>query len=73
PNAFLREFADSSMTFMLMFWIADVNDSILGPKSDVMMTILKKFSENSIEIPYPQRVTRVVAGVPITPESLKLD
>lgn len=55
PNCFLDEFADSSISFILYFWIEDITDGRLEPKSDVMFAIMKKFKENKIEIPFPQR------------------
>lgn len=59
PSCFLREFGDSSLKFLLTFWVADVRDGRYGVQSDVMMTILKKFKEHDIEIPYPQQVVRL--------------
>lgn len=55
PNCFLTEFADSSVNFLLFFWVDDVKEGRFEPKSDVMRTIWKKFKENDITIPYPQR------------------
>lgn len=60
PQCFLQTFAESSLNFMLMFWIGNVHDGRLGPQSDVMMTILEKFEQHGIEIPYPQRVVRTL-------------
>lgn len=61
PACFLREFADSSLKFMLVFWIADVHDGRYAPQSDVMMSVLAKFRKHDIDIPFPQRVTRVIS------------
>ena len=55
PNCFLREFADSSVNFLLHFWIGDVDEGRYGPQSEVMFDIWNKFKENNIEIPFPQR------------------
>ena len=55
PNCFLREFADSSVNFLLHFWIGDVDEGRFGPQSEVMFDIWNKFKENNIEIPFPQR------------------
>jgi len=55
PSCFLREFADSSVNFLLLFWVADVKDGRYGPTSDVLFAIWKKFKANHIAIPYPQR------------------
>ena len=55
PACFLREFADSSVNFLLHFWIGDVDEGRYGPQSEVMFDIWNKFEESGIEIPFPQR------------------
>lgn len=55
PTCFLREFGDSSINFILHFWIDDVTKGRYQPQSDVMFTIWHAFEENGIEIPFPQR------------------
>ncbi len=60
PNCYLRQFGDSSLNFLLLFWISDVNEGRYTPQSEVMMSILAKFQQHGIDIPYPQRVTRVI-------------
>ncbi|MEE3165209.1 MAG: mechanosensitive ion channel domain-containing protein [Pseudomonadota bacterium] len=53
---FLREFADSSVNFILHFWIADViEEGRFKTQSEVMYNIWNKFKEQEIEIPFPQR------------------
>jgi small-conductance mechanosensitive channel len=55
PECFLREFGDSSVTFLLMFWVNDVYEGRYQPRSEVMLEIWKKFKEERVEIPFPQR------------------
>ncbi|MBE8220135.1 MAG: mechanosensitive ion channel [Alphaproteobacteria bacterium] len=55
PACYLREFADSSVNFLLFFWVADVVEGRYAPQSEVMFSIWKKFKNNDIKIPYPQR------------------
>ena len=55
PTCYLKEFADSSVNFMLFFWLADVSKGRYRAKSDVMLSIWKKFKEHNIIIPFPQR------------------
>ncbi len=55
PNCFLRNYGDSSVDFLLHLWVADVTQGRWGPHSDVMFSIWRKFKENNIEIPFPQR------------------
>ena len=59
PDCFLDEFADSSVNFKLFFWVDDVLMAYRRPKSDVMFSIWRKFKENNIEIPFPQRDVHV--------------
>jgi small-conductance mechanosensitive channel len=55
PSCYLKEFADSSVNFMLFFWVADVSKGRYRTKSEVMLSIWRKFKEHDIAIPYPQR------------------
>lgn len=55
PACFLTEFADSSINFTLFFWVADVSEGRLGPRSDVMRAIWAAFQSEGIDIPFPQR------------------
>ena len=55
PVCYMREFGDSSINFVLFFWVENVIDGRFGPQSDVMLSVWKKFKENNIEIPFPQR------------------
>ncbi|MCC6581989.1 MAG: mechanosensitive ion channel, partial [Phycisphaeraceae bacterium] len=57
-KCWLIQFADSAVNLRLVFWIPDIRDGRLGPKSEVMLAILGKFKANGIEIPYPQRVVQ---------------
>lgn len=64
PYCFLREFGDSSINFMLIFWIGNIADGRWAPQSDVMFAIWRKFQENGIEIPFPQRDLHIRSGLP---------
>ena len=55
PACYLREFGDSSVNFILHFWIGDVTKGRWRPQSEVMMSIWRKFKEQGVEIPFPQR------------------
>lgn len=55
PKCYLRNFGDSSVDFILHFWVGDVTKGRWEPHSDVMFSIWRKFKENGIEIPFPQR------------------
>jgi small-conductance mechanosensitive channel len=66
PTCFLREFADSSVNFLLFFWVDDIIKGRYQPQSEVMFAIWDKFAENNIEIPFPQRDVHIK-----NPEALK--
>lgn len=55
PACFLNGFGDSSIDFILYFWVSDVTEGRLRPRSDVLFSIWRKFNEAGIEIPFPQR------------------
>lgn len=51
----LDNFGDSSVDFILYFWIENVNDGFRNIRNDVLFDIWNKFKENDIEIPFPQQ------------------
>lgn len=55
PLCFLMEFGDNSINFRLLFWVLDVIDGRMRPKSDVMFAIDDAFKTHNVEIPFPQR------------------
>lgn len=59
PFCYLNKFNDSSLDFVTAFWVQDLNEGRYRPTDDVLCRILKKFAENDIEIPFPQRVVTV--------------
>lgn len=61
PNCFLMDFADSAVNFQLFFWVDDVVEGKLQPRSEVMMEIWKEFNRQGIDIPYPQRDVNIRA------------
>ena len=56
-----NEFGDSSLLFAVTFWVKDFNDQ-WRIASDVRRTIYKRFEEEDIEIPFPQRVVHFDHG-----------
>ena len=51
----LTSFGDSSVNFILRFWISDPAGGVVNVKSDVLLALWDALKENGIEIPYPQR------------------
>jgi small-conductance mechanosensitive channel len=60
PKAFVVKFADSGIELELGFWVNDPEEGTKGMRSNMHLGILREFTRNGIEIPYPQRVLRVL-------------
>jgi len=54
-ECYVTQFGEYDIKFTLYFWISDVVEGRMKPKSEVLMNIWSKFKENGIEIPIPQR------------------
>ena len=54
PDVHLREFGDSSWNMKLRIWIDDPKRHPVV-RSDINCAIVRKFRENGVEIPFPQR------------------
>ncbi|GAB2889730.1 mechanosensitive ion channel [Uliginosibacterium flavum] len=74
PQAFLVSFDDSGMTLELGFWISDPEKGHLEIRSNLNRAILRRFREEGVEIPYPQREVRLlnpaVVQAPLTVEGV---
>jgi len=64
PGVLLTDFADSGINLELGFWVADPEDGTANTRSIINLAIWKSFSENGIEIPYPQREVRILGEAP---------
>ena len=60
PSVQLSAFASDGLELTISFWIADPENGTGSVKSDVNMALLRLFNANAIEIPFPQRVVRVM-------------
>lgn len=61
-NCLLREFGDSSVNFLLVFWMEDVKEGKWPAQSDVMFLVWNALKEHDIEIPFPQRDLHIRSG-----------
>ncbi len=59
PECFLTDYADSAVLFTLYFWVDNIIEGRIRPKSDILFSIWDKFEANNIEIPFPQRDVHV--------------
>lgn len=63
PEVHLREFADNGINLELSIWIGDPEEGQFSLRSAVNLEIWKKFREEGIEIPYPQRDIRIIERI----------
>lgn len=56
PASFITALGESSINLVLYFWVENVNEGRLQPKTEAILAILKLFKKNSITIPYPHQV-----------------
>ena len=55
PKVFFEKFGDSSLDFKLGIWTSSHTDKPEFIRSEINYAIFKKFKENKIKIPFPQR------------------
>lgn len=61
PVVQFSAFGDSSLDFLLMVWVDNVAFGA-STESDIRFAINRRFREQGIEIPFPQREVRIVSG-----------
>jgi len=55
PICHLKGFGDSSIDFLLRFWINDPQNGVTNIKGLVYLALWDKFKEHDIDIPFPHR------------------
>jgi small-conductance mechanosensitive channel len=72
PTCWLRNFGESSVDFILVFWVEDITEGRWNAQSEVMFSLWDKFKEHNIEIPFPQRDLHI-KNMPVleTPKPVK--
>jgi len=61
PKVFLKNFGESGIDLELNAWINDPEEGQLNLRSEINLEIWRRFQQEGIEIPYPQRVVRLVS------------
>lgn len=62
PRVFFENFGESGLKFSIWFWIDSQSDEReFRIPSDLRFKIIKKFAENNITIPFPQRDIHIIA------------
>ena len=64
PDVIFTEFGDSSLNFELWVWTIKLINRPKVLQSQLFYAIFKKFKENNIEIPFPQRDLHIKSGLP---------
>ncbi|MGD9899778.1 MAG: mechanosensitive ion channel family protein [Calditrichaceae bacterium] len=70
PDVLLSSFGDSSWNMLLRVWILDTKRHHII-RSDINCAIVRKFRENSIEIPFPQRDLHLRSAEPLPVKELR--
>jgi len=60
PKVFLKNFGESGIDLELSAWINDPEEGQQNLRSEINLAIWRRFQQEGIEIPYPQRVVRLV-------------
>jgi small-conductance mechanosensitive channel len=70
PKAWLMSFGDSAWNMRLLTWVGDPQGR-RQIQSDINCTIVKKFRQHGVEIPFPQRDLHVRSSVPLPMSSVE--
>lgn len=62
PTAFISGFGADGIDMQVGFWISDPEAGSLPIRSDIARTVLKRFQQEGIEIPAPQREVRITSA-----------
>ncbi|MGY6560427.1 MAG: mechanosensitive ion channel family protein [Nitritalea sp.] len=62
PDILFDEFDDSSLNFNMRVWTTDFTNKPKVLKSELYYKIFKRFQEEGVEIPFPQRDLHIVSG-----------
>jgi small-conductance mechanosensitive channel len=54
-ECYLTNFGDNGVDLTMFFWISNVLEGRMSPKSEVMFNVWQRFKDNNIKIPLPQR------------------
>ena len=66
PVCHVVGFGDSSVDYILRFWITDPTGGLTNIRGNVFLALWDAFQENGISIPFPQREVRLLKDGPDT-------
>ncbi|MBY6201749.1 mechanosensitive ion channel [Maritalea mobilis] len=64
PVCHITGFGDSSVDYILRFWIRDPTGGLTNIRGNVFLALWDAFQENGISIPFPQREVRMLGDKP---------
>lgn len=67
PVCWLTAFGDSSLDFVLRFWIHDPQQGLTNVRGKVLLALWDTFKKHGIQIPYPHREVIMKGGVAAKP------
>ena len=67
PVCWMTEFGDSSINFLLRFWIDDPQGGLTNIRGKVLLALWDTFKEHGIQIPFPHREVIMKTPVSVTP------
>jgi small-conductance mechanosensitive channel len=68
PVCWLTAFGDSSLDFLLRFWISDPQMGLTNIRGKILMALWDAFKEHDISIPYPHREVIMKTPIRVSPE-----
>ena len=72
PGVQLSAFADNGIELTVAFWISDAHNGQGSVRSDVNLALLAAVNAAGVDIPYPQRVVRVLQPAAAVPQASAL-
>ena len=70
PVCHIVGFGDSSVDYILRFWIKDPTGGLTNIRGNVYLALWDAFAENGISIPFPQREVKMIEGSEIKHKAL---
>lgn len=70
PVCHIVGFGDSSVDYILRFWIMDPTGGLTNIRGNVYLALWDAFADNGISIPFPQREVKVLGGSEISHKAL---
>ena len=66
PVCHIVGFGDSSVDYILRFWISDPTGGLTNVRGAVYLALWDAFRENGVSIPFPQREVKMLEGSSLT-------